>query len=182
MKTKKVDYSIPLTSEQARIVEEKHNLIYAFLNKYRLPVDDYYGAAAEGLIRAVQRYTKDEKLWKYKLTTIAFSCMRTCVYNERRKLKRHMKHISLDCPVKEDGDLLGNMVSDPQGEADLNQIQILIDIKEIFKRFSAKQRDLVRMRIAGINRPAMARHYKVLRDYIDVQLNEIRELFKREYY
>ena len=45
-----------LTPEQRQTVADNHNLIYGFLRQYRLPVEDYYSAAAVGLCRAVATY------------------------------------------------------------------------------------------------------------------------------
>lgn len=45
-----------LNAEQQRLVEENHNLIYWFINKMRLSLEDYYGVVAIGLCKAAYSY------------------------------------------------------------------------------------------------------------------------------
>lgn len=41
-----------MNDEQRKLVEDNHNLIYAILHKYNLPIDEFYGVAAIGLCKA----------------------------------------------------------------------------------------------------------------------------------
>ena len=45
-----------MTEEQRKLVEDNHNLIYSFLQKYHLTIDEYYGLAAIGLCKAGKTY------------------------------------------------------------------------------------------------------------------------------
>lgn len=62
-----------LTESEAKEVAKHHNLIYHFLNKYRLEVSDNYDLAALGLIDAVKNY--DSSLG-VAFSSFAMSCMR----------------------------------------------------------------------------------------------------------
>ena len=41
-----------MNDEQRKLVEDNHNLIYAILHKYNLPIDEFYDVAAIGLCKA----------------------------------------------------------------------------------------------------------------------------------
>lgn len=89
----------PLTESECALVAQYHKLIYRVIEDCHLPNDaaaDAYGEAALGLIRAAQRYMQDEKLQKYCFSTIAYSCMRTALLCQRRKIYRQPVVLSLD--------------------------------------------------------------------------------------
>lgn len=70
------------------MVEENHNLIYTFLQKYHLPIEDYYDLAAIGLCKAGSKFDSN----KSKFSTYAYKCMSTTVFLEmrNRKLKKRI--------------------------------------------------------------------------------------------
>lgn len=72
-----------MSDEQRKLVEDNHHLIYFFLRKYNLPIDEWYDMAAIGLCKAAKSY--NEELSKF--ATYACKCMFTTVFCERRKEK-----------------------------------------------------------------------------------------------
>lgn len=72
---------IYITEEQKELVEINHNLIYSFLQKQHLSVEDWYGLAAIGLCRAAITFNKEMS----SFSTYAYKCMFTHVYSEKRK-------------------------------------------------------------------------------------------------
>lgn len=62
-------------------MEDNHNLIYSFLQKYKLSVDDYYGLAAIGLCKAGSTFDTT----KSNFSTYAYKCMFNTVVCEIRK-------------------------------------------------------------------------------------------------
>ena len=78
----------PLTKELADYAAEHHNLIYAFLTKHRYPIDEYYDTVVFGYLQAVAAYHEREALRAYAFSTIAFSRMRTAMFNHFRAQKR----------------------------------------------------------------------------------------------
>lgn len=70
-----------ITEEQRKLVEDNHNLIYSFLQKYHLTIDEHYGLAAIGLCKAGITYNSD----KSSFSTYAYKCMFTTVMCELRK-------------------------------------------------------------------------------------------------
>ncbi|HZJ99367.1 MAG TPA: sigma-70 family RNA polymerase sigma factor, partial [Tissierellaceae bacterium] len=63
------------------IVEDNHNLIYSFIHRRGLDVDEYYGLVAESLCRAVMNW--DES--KGALSTIFYTIATNDLYREWRK-------------------------------------------------------------------------------------------------
>lgn len=64
-------------------MEENHNLIYTFLQKYHLSIEDYYGLAAIGLYKAGSNFDGSVS----KFSTYAYKCMFTTVFTEIRNKK-----------------------------------------------------------------------------------------------
>ena len=72
---------IYITNEARKLVEENHNLIYSFLYKYHLDVEEWYDLAAIGLCKAANTYNND----KSGFSTYAYKCMYTTIMQEKRK-------------------------------------------------------------------------------------------------
>ena len=84
MNVTKQDWTVNnITEEQKKLAEENHNLIYRFLSKYNLSIDDYYDIAAIGLCKAAMTFDKS----KSKFSTYAFKCMYMIMLHEKRKEK-----------------------------------------------------------------------------------------------
>ena len=71
-----------MTKEQQKLVEENHGLIYSFLAKYNLPIEEYYDLAAIGLCKASITYQN-----KTTFSTYAYKCMFNEVMQDKRKEK-----------------------------------------------------------------------------------------------
>ncbi|NSK77511.1 sigma-70 family RNA polymerase sigma factor [Blautia massiliensis (ex Durand et al. 2017)] len=70
-----------MTDEARKLVEENHNLIYSFLYKYHLDVEEWYDLAAIGLCKAANTYNNN----KSGFSTYAYKCMYTTIIMEKRK-------------------------------------------------------------------------------------------------
>lgn len=77
-----------ITEEQRILAEKNHNLIYAFLQKYHLTIEDDYGLAAIGLCKAAMTFKEGVS----SFATYAYKCMFTTIMMEKRK-ERANKHI-----------------------------------------------------------------------------------------
>lgn len=73
-----------LTEEQRKMVEDNHGLIYVALKQYCTPreYEDFYGAMAEGLCKAVQTYDPNRGI---KFSTYAMKCMWSIRFMIKRK-------------------------------------------------------------------------------------------------
>ncbi len=65
-----------LNQKERSFAEDNHNLIYAFLHRYRLPQTEYYDILAIAYLKAVKEYNeKPELRQKYAFSTIAYKKM-----------------------------------------------------------------------------------------------------------
>ena len=70
-----------LTDEQKALVTENHQLIFGYLTKKGLNIDEYYDLAAIGLCKAAMNYRKNSG----KFSTLAYRCIHNEIYNEYRQ-------------------------------------------------------------------------------------------------
>lgn len=71
-----------MTEQQRKLVEDNHNLIYSFLHRNHLSIEDYYDVAAIGLCKAAICFDSDKG---YSFSTYAYSAMLSQVLIEKRK-------------------------------------------------------------------------------------------------
>ena len=76
-----------MTEEATKLVEENHNLIYSYLHKMRLDIDEYYDLAAIGLCKAANAFEISKG---YKFSTFAYRCMNNEVVMQMRKENRRI--------------------------------------------------------------------------------------------
>ena len=62
-----------MNDEQRKLVENNHNLIYAILHKYNLPIDEYYDVAAIGLCKAAITFDVEKG---YLFSTYAYAVIK----------------------------------------------------------------------------------------------------------
>lgn len=77
-----------LTPEQQEFAEENHNLIYYYLHKYNLPIDEYYDLAAISYVKAVKLYFTREDLRKYSFSTVFVKSAYGVISDDMRSRKR----------------------------------------------------------------------------------------------
>lgn len=99
-----------LNDEERKFVEENHNLVYSFLRKNNLDIEEYYDIAIFGLIEAVKKYNVSRGTF----STFAYICMLNKVRMEMRKVRsrnKGVKTISLD--VKYEKISMGDLLPAP---------------------------------------------------------------------
>lgn len=75
-----------LSLEQAEFVSKNHNLIYSFLSKYKLNIDEYYDVAAIGLCKAAEAYNSERKS---SFSNYAYIVMYNEIKQEWRNKNKH---------------------------------------------------------------------------------------------
>jgi len=65
-------------------IEENMKLLYAFMLRYQLD-DDFYGPLAIRFLRVAERYLLDEKLRRYRFSTIVWMNLRSEMFEQFRK-------------------------------------------------------------------------------------------------
>lgn len=123
-----------LTVEQQQLAADNHNLIYSFLKKYHLPVEDWYDIAAIGLCKAAATYNRA----RGSFATHAYQCMyndalKNDHYQHRKKRDIDNEAFSINVYSKDSGDELIGMFS---AETDftapiVDEIVGLLDCREL---------------------------------------------------
>ena len=104
LKTKEeTNMSYRLSSSEREFAEEHHNLVYAFLKKKGLEINEYYDVVIFAYLTAVRRYFINKNLMQYNFSTIAWRAMESAVYKEKRKKSPIL--ISLDEPLFRDSEI-----------------------------------------------------------------------------
>ena len=94
-----------MTKEQENLVIENHNLIYYFIHKYNLSIEDYYDVCAIGLCKAASTYDDKKGI---KFSTYAGVCIENEIKQELRKQKNILVY-SLDMTFSNTSDGTGEI-------------------------------------------------------------------------
>ena len=164
----------PLTTEQSRIAELNHDLVFEFLNEYNLPESQYYDVVIFGYLCAVQEYCEKPELQKYLFSTVAWRQMkhelyRHYKYHERKK--RDFQTVSLsdikrgdDASLKTDETAAENRL--------LEDLNFSLLLHSLASAITEKQMRIIRMKLAGFRMHDIARTEKMTFRDINRVLND----------
>lgn len=97
-----LNYKAPMNLDESAYAEKYHHLIYAFLGKHKLPMDEFYDIAVFGYLRAVRKYlARPELREQYKFSTIAYRAM-SCDVHHSREYWLRAKRNRQECPLDEE--------------------------------------------------------------------------------
>ena len=97
-----LNYRSPMSLNESAYAEKYHHLIYAYLGKHKLPVDEFYDIAVFGYLRAVRKYlARSELREQYKFSTIAYRAM-SCDVHHSREYWLRAKRNRQECPLDEE--------------------------------------------------------------------------------
>lgn len=167
-----------LTSAQQQLVEDNHNLIYSFLNTYRLSHEDYYDLAAIGLCKAAYTFNPNKGS---KFSCYAYVIMMNEVRQHLRKEKKNIKpSFSLDdiVYIKEDSDVtLADMIPDPK--SDLMHVPIYFErmITELAKH-NERYPKIVKLLYNGYSQTAIGVELNLSRSVISRDIKKIKKIVK----
>lgn len=109
----------PLSSIERAVSQQNYWVVEKFLRVNKLPFDEWFDVVVFRYLRAVELWFDRPDLYQYEFSTIAWNNMRSAVYNERMKLGRRIKTVSLSEIVPgTDGLTLNDIVT----EKNLNYI------------------------------------------------------------
>lgn len=152
-----------MTETQKQLAEENHNLIYWFLNKYHLSIDEYYDLAAIGLCKAAKTFNNEQS----SFSTYAAKCMFTTVFSEIRnenndKRKAFKEALSLDTTVEgfdnEQAKFL-DMLSTCDTTEDIAVAQKMLE--DYYKQASKRDKSIIQMLLNGYTQREIARIYNL---------------------
>ena len=97
--------------EREKFITDNHNLIYKFIHKHNLDLEDNYDLLAIALIKAFDTYEANKNI---KFSTYAFKVMRNKYLNELRKRRRDSLNyaVSIEKEVCENMPLIDTLESE----------------------------------------------------------------------
>ena len=157
-----------MTKEQKNLVIENHNLIYYFIHKYNLSIEDYYDVCAIGLCKAALTFNKDKG---YKFSTYAGMVILNSIKMEFRKFqnKKCIKDVlSLNSTEKYENICLADVCT--TGLDSYDEI-IPYDLKDILTPF---EYEVAQLKIQGYTQTHIGDMLKCSQPKICRTLREIR--------
>lgn len=154
----------PMTPEQQEFAEKHHWLILEFMKRYSVEDGDTYGILAQRYLKAVMRYTTEEKLQKYAFSTIVWYHLRSelaSIYKQQEKLHSVEWNCWKDKPFPEDAPFDSEMWS---------QIEQIL---------THKQYEAIKLRDAGYSNREIASICGVQRKAIEKRFARIRRVIRK---
>lgn len=153
-----------LTEEQKVFAEENHNLIYTFLNKKNLSIDEYYDVVVMGYLKAVANYDPSRGA---TFSTYAFFCMNNSVNMHYRAgvnkaNKWDISFTGLEDPLF-DNLTVGEVI--PHCE----DVESLFRYEEYIKAINSlppQLREIIMMRIEGFSQAEIAKKVGLSQGYV----------------
>ena len=170
-----------LTEEQRKLVEENHNLIYGFLNQYKLDDEDFYDLASIGLCKAAMKYDVDKKK---KFSTLAYTCMNNEVrryYRDCENVKKRIsKHLvsSYNIELEDNKEILDVFIKDDDFSEDS---LIYLDFDNFKKTLKDKERIVVEYLESGFNMMETAKMLGRTHQYVSLTKKEVLRKWSKFY-
>lgn len=163
-----------LTSEQQEVVMKNHGLIYFYLHKNNLSIEDYYDLAAIGLCKAVLTYEKH----KGAFSTYAFLCMQCEIATEKRKFLAYHRQVyknmlSLDTEVennKENTFTLTDII--PYKDNAFTAFELRQDLQELLKD-NPVELEILKMYYLGFTQKEISKKVNISQSYISRLIRRI---------
>ncbi len=107
-------YDFTLTENQQKLATEKHNVLISFLERNKLPMDEYYDIVVFDFLRAVRIYDAHSEANAH-FEQLANICMAQTIQNYRIEegRKREAEIFSLDDPSVIGGKAWAEFLADP---------------------------------------------------------------------
>lgn len=168
---------VPLNPEQRLFAAEHHDLVYKFLRKKRLPIDEFYDVVIFAYLRSVRRFLTEPKLKQYSFGTIAWSSMNRATYNyyrSQKALKHNADVISLYIKADEDKLSLEETIAAPNPY--MRQLEEQLLLHDLAKRVSKQQMNIVHLKSCGYSDRDIARNQNTTMKRIQELLEEVRSI------
>ena len=137
-----LNYKQPLNAQEAAFAAEHHAIVYKFLNKRRLPEDEFYDIAVFGYLRAVRKYLARPELRQYQFSTIAFRAMSCDVHHSKEYWTRSKRFAEVE-QYQEDIHT-SELCDSVSGECELTE-----SYQELVRQLAPMQHRIARLRCDG---------------------------------
>lgn len=156
----------PLTDEQRQFATEHHNLIYSFLYQRGLDIEEWYGVAAEGFIKAI--IANGSK--KGEFSTLAYLRMGTAISNER-KSQRRLRRSAFKASIEE----MLEFGADPYAEDDNTSMYVC----DFFQHLSNREQIVCKLTLNGYTKREIAALSGISYGAVKWDWFNIRQKFKK---
>lgn len=159
-----------MNKEKIKLIEDNHNLIYYWMHKYHVTetdIEDWYGAAAIGLVKAALIYEKDNNV---KFITLACTCIKNeynRILHKNKYQKRDGKEIHYDFLNE---DKYGKYLSRP--DSTITYIELQEAIKTVLATFNEKSQCYIKKRLSGKKFTEIAEEYGVSKQTVHQVYNK----------
>ena len=180
-----------LTKEQQAMVENNHQLIYWFLNKEKLSIEDFYDIVAIGLCKAAIDFDESKG---FKFSTLAYRCMRNEVGSYLRSINAKGRAgnnhiISLDTTYFDEEEkiplidtisendfdsLIENLADNNCNRKYENMVISRLGTLDL-SLFTKKQSEVIKLLYKGLNKSEVAKILGCSKQNIDSYLKNIRK-------
>jgi RNA polymerase sigma factor (sigma-70 family) len=154
-----------LNKKQQRFAEKNHNLIYKFLNAYRISEDDYYDVIVFGYLQSIKSYFEKPGLsGKYAFSTIAWNTMRTSLanhYQEQSRSKRKAVIIDIDAVINDNGEIISFQEALTTPDSYMMDFETELLMAELASKLSEREMEIIKMKINGYGIRDIARAQKM---------------------
>lgn len=168
-----------LTTEQQRLVEDNHNLIYGYLNKKNLKIEEWYDVCAIGLCKAAQTFNAEKGA---QFSTYAYLIMQNQVWQESR-MKISKKRVpenmtySYDAEVAElDGVDFSKMISGSENVEDKCITNVIFN--DFLSGLNARHRKIMLLRLNGYKQKDICKIVGCSQPQVSRVLEKARKLFE----
>ena len=161
-------------TEQQKLVEENHNLIYYMCNKYNLSFEEYYGILAIALCKAAIGY---DETTGYSFTTYACKAMYNAYSAHIRYIKNSRRNgvvVYLNDIIYENNNGDPDITLEDVISNNLNAYDECIFLN--FSKLDEEQIKIIELRMQGYNQTEIARIFNMSQAHISRLLSKIYKL------
>lgn len=160
-----------MTAEATVLVEENHNLIYGYLHRMRLSIEEYYDLAAIGLCKAANSFDVSAG---YKFSTYAYKCMNNEVLRQMQKENRHITPLLI---LDDDKAPLHLFLS---SQITIEDTIVITWLREIITDLPPQKQEIVRLTLMGLNQREIAERLHVSQASVSRLLGIVRNKLTEE--
>ncbi len=140
-----------MTPLQRQFAEEHQDIVFRFLSRKGLPMDDYYDIVIFGYLQAVQEYDENPALSRFQFSTIARTKMNDCLskhFSYENKPKRKAPTVSIHACTS-NGLTLSEILPDRRKDLQAQTADRLLAM-EVLSCLTETERQMVHLKADGL--------------------------------
>ena len=160
-----------LNTEQQKLVEENHNLIYSYAKQHNLDLDEWYGVLALALCYAAYEFDENRSKFSTFYYVVANSRVGCAVRNKKAKKRvPDAMCISIEEEFKDLDLTLADTIEDKQ-----SSVYKKLEIREVFDSLDNLDTSIVLMRLRGVTQKKISSYLGISQSTISRRLIAIKD-------